>query len=1193
VWLLSLACVVLISAAFFISRRTSSSNSNTASITRARLSDAVSIQAAHLGNPRITLSGGREVIAPYSGPSELAELLERNQARSLSLCSADLDEDGVPDLISGYAGPNCGILTLLRGNIDSVYPNAPEAYHRRAEGTSSDAPFLSPAFVFGVPEPADFTGAGDFDGDGPWDVVTAARGSNKLYLMSGDGNGGLRETKRIDLPGGVTAMAVGEIDRRDGLVDVVVGVSGAQGAKVLVFEGPDGAFRAKPETFDLRSNATALALGQFDEGYEMDLAIAAGRELMILHGRDRRLSLDQRRQKEVPDALIASRAFPSAILSVALGDFAGNGHSSVALLFADGTLRLINEERDRKNRSITQSSSALIARGSWSKSSRLVCARVSSLTLDNVVVVDPQFRGVEILSVNDGRSDQRSPGVPAKLSCCASSMMLDSDIEASALLPMRLDPDALSDLVVLRGANARAVVLTSKSSEIVPQATFTVINTNDEGPGSLRQAILDANSKAGADTTSFNIPGSGIKTITLLSPLPVVTESLMIDGTTQPGFAGSPVIALRRGAQGSTLKITGGKSTVRGLDICSVTNGFREQSPADATDIEITSAGSNRIEGNVISEAGMRITSSNNIVGGTARGAGNSFSTNGNHNGLFLIGQTATDNQVQGNSFVVNPNSCAPNHTCPIGVAILTGNASNNIIGGTTPQAGNVISGSPILMLSGSGNLIQGNFIGIDVTGTLASNNNFGIGIDGETSDTIGGTTPQARNVISGNSGFGIGINSDGITVTGHLIQGNYIGTDVTGTKPVGNREGISLAFARGITIGGAIAGARNIISANRANGIEIIGFPLSFPISCGPLGIMPLPNSDFEIQGNYIGTDVTGTQPLGNGGDGIRIGLKAFSHDIRANRIAFNGRSGVSIPEPDFPGADDLPAFRVRIVDNSIFSNTVLGIDLGADGVTANDSSDVDEGANLRQNFPELLSSGSVNAAPAATGSISPAALTTVRGSFNSVPNSTFTLQFFLGSGCTASGQQFVGAIPIPLQPTQQVTTDNNGNAMVTFTFEFPGGMSSGFVNSTATDAVGNTSEFSACIAVENPNALRITGACKSGKQLIVNGSGFVDGAKVVINGDVEKKTLFVSSNQVRSIRWAACLYGSLRPMQTFIVNWLVDFFFGTHKSALVRLVIHLPRQLRALEAGCGWNRPEEINCNRRSPARIQSDSS
>jgi hypothetical protein len=83
-----------------------------------------------------------------------------------------------------------------------------------------------------VPEAADFIGAGDFDGDGHWDVVVAARGVSNLTLMSGDGKGGLRQTRRIDLHGGMTAMAVGEINRSDGLNDVVVGVSGEQGAKV-------------------------------------------------------------------------------------------------------------------------------------------------------------------------------------------------------------------------------------------------------------------------------------------------------------------------------------------------------------------------------------------------------------------------------------------------------------------------------------------------------------------------------------------------------------------------------------------------------------------------------------------------------------------------------------------------------------------------------------------------------------------------------------------------------------------------------------------------------------------------------------------------------------------------------------------------------------------------------------------------
>src|SRR6185369_9238535 len=106
----------------------------------------------------------------------------------------------------------------------------------------------------------DFVGAGDFDGDSHWDVVAARRGGNKLYLLSGDGQGGLVDSRAISLQGGVTAMVVGEINRSDGLDDIVVGVSGESGAKVLVYEGPEGALRAKPEVLRLPTEATSLAL---------------------------------------------------------------------------------------------------------------------------------------------------------------------------------------------------------------------------------------------------------------------------------------------------------------------------------------------------------------------------------------------------------------------------------------------------------------------------------------------------------------------------------------------------------------------------------------------------------------------------------------------------------------------------------------------------------------------------------------------------------------------------------------------------------------------------------------------------------------------------------------------------------------------------------------------------------------------
>jgi hypothetical protein len=153
---------------------------------KARLSEQVSVHAAGTGNPWISLGDGREVLTDYSGPEEVCQALERNEAKPLSVCSADYDEDGVADLISRYGGlGGGGIITLLRGNVNSIYPNSVGAKKRKEEGAFTEAPFLSPANVYDVPEAANFIGGGDFDADGHRDVVVARRGGTKLYLMPG------------------------------------------------------------------------------------------------------------------------------------------------------------------------------------------------------------------------------------------------------------------------------------------------------------------------------------------------------------------------------------------------------------------------------------------------------------------------------------------------------------------------------------------------------------------------------------------------------------------------------------------------------------------------------------------------------------------------------------------------------------------------------------------------------------------------------------------------------------------------------------------------------------------------------------------------------------------------------------------------------------------------------------------------
>jgi hypothetical protein len=355
----------------------------------AGVSDRITVHAAGRGNPWINLRDGVDLPIAYTGAAELKQVLEQNLAHPLSLASGDFDEDGVPDLVSGYRGLDGGILSLHRGNIDSIYPNSPEAQQRKATGQFTDLPFLSPAQVFEVPDAPDFLGTGDFDADGHWDVVAAVRGSDSLYLLPGNGRGGFDPAKQIELPGTVTALVTGEINRRDGLDDVVAGIVGLDGPQLLVFEGPEGALGGKPEAFALPGEATALALGHLDGDYMVDLAVAAGSELLIVHGRDRKLSLDEIRRAEVPPATIDQRSFPFAIASVALGDFVWDQdhRTDIALLSEDGTVHYLR--RGNEVTAVWQEISTVTVSGSpihrvTGSPLLLVRAHVSSLPTDDL-----------------------------------------------------------------------------------------------------------------------------------------------------------------------------------------------------------------------------------------------------------------------------------------------------------------------------------------------------------------------------------------------------------------------------------------------------------------------------------------------------------------------------------------------------------------------------------------------------------------------------------------------------------------------------------------------------------------------------------------------------------------------------------------------------------------------------------------
>ena len=499
---------------------------------------------------------------------------------------------------------------------------------------------------------------------------------------------------------------------------------------------------------------------------------------------------------------------------------------------------------------------------------------------------------------------------------------------------------------------------------VAQAATFTVNSTGDTGDFStgdgicsdgtgictLRAAIEEANAIAGADSIAFDIPTTDIgyasSTDSFLiqpsSALPTITSPVTIDGYTQPGASantngpglGSNAV-LKIELDGSTagsfitgLKITAGSSVVRGLAI----NRF------DANGIEMSENGGNLIEGSFI---GVDITGtislgndshgvlvqdvSNNTFGGTTEVARNVISGN-NFAGIALNGMDASGNIVQGN-FVgtdLNGTIALPNRGG--GVSIL--DSPDNILGGTEPGAGNLLSGNDqngvtIYNVNATGNLMQGNLIGTDLTGTVGLGNGlYGVIIEDAPGNTIGGTTEAARNIISGNDSSGIVLLSR--SAFENTVQGNFVGTDITGTFAIPNAtHSIIIDDAPRNLIGGLTAGARNIISGNAEGGVVIGGLDATGNI----------------VQGNFIGTDVTGTVALGNDLSGVAI--QDASDNIiggtaaARNIISGNGRSGVIIFGIDSTN---------NIVQGNFIGTDVTGaIAMGndTDGVVMLDASD------------------------------------------------------------------------------------------------------------------------------------------------------------------------------------------------------------------------------------------------------------
>lgn len=546
----------------------------------------------------------------------------------------------------------------------------------------------------------------------------------------------------------------------------------------------------------------------------------------------------------------------------------------------------------------------------------------------------------------------------------------------------------------------------------------------------LRAAIDQANATAGRDTIAFSIPAADTPLIEPASPLPDVTDHVVLDASTQPVF--HRIELSGRGLPWNTisplvagLTITAGDSVVRGF----VIHDWRRFGLA------LSGNGSNRVEGN-------------------------------------FIGTDATGRTVGGNG--VNPLSMGQSLDYPTG-GIWIHDSPGNTIGGWQPSARNIISGNyaswPVSQTSGevwdnvpltgvwiqgsasTGNVVQGNYIGPGVSGgplvglddEPAWSQGDGVVIDNAPHNTIGGTTAATANVISGNSGNGIHITGAGSV--GNVVQGNLIGPSADGSHGVANGHGVHLDEAPGNTIGGMTSDRRNVISGNRW-GLYLEGSGTSGNV----------------VQGNLIGVAPDGVTALGNASEGILFISGASGNTIggtesgAGNVIAHSGDDYSLFPIAEGRGTgifvgDD--SHGNALLGNSIHDNRRLGIDLEPGGVNL-----VDAGgsANQGQDAPEL----------SAAWRASSETLRIQGTAWNGSGANPHRLEFFVSSTCDPTGRgegkAFVGYLPVSL---------SFGTATFDGTWTHVGGLPADivagrFVTATITDANGNSSEFSRCLPLQ-----------------------------------------------------------------------------------------------------------------------------
>jgi uncharacterized repeat protein (TIGR01451 family) len=762
--------------------------------------------------PKIWLGDSQLLTVNPQGASGMSSPLTSGQAQPLSMISADLDGDGIADLVVGYSTPNGGTIAVYRGNLDAFAPQSDASFQAIGRG-EFPSPFLPNAQTFSVPVSPAFLATGDFTGQGRVDLALAAKGGSTIYLFVNDGKGGFTPGATISLPGGVTGLAAGFLGKSQPFADLVVGVSSKSQTFIAVYAGSAKGL-APLSAFTLQSSATGITFGDFGD-IGPDVAFLSGGQVVLLHSSSLQL--------ETLSLGVNVQAF-------ALGSFVSDRMPGlqIALLDAGGNVQIVaHNEFDPRSFTLDELKTIrtaringlpnpfvpdkFVAKNGWrivesipgvttigtGQSPVFFRTRISSTAPDDLMVLNGVTGQMSVVSHPDVGAGATN-FIPAQVSTRPYSGSPVAGISA------RVNIDGRPGVLVVHAGETGPRVLSP-----LPDPTFTVNRTDDPVPPtdlttvcngvandcSLREAILKANSIAGTDT--INVP---LGTYTLTLPRVAgdftgrhgtleVTDSVNIIGAVDG--SGNPTTIVQAGTDSTTAvdKVFSFNQDISAFTTATVAisnlviqNGVNRGNAAGLQDgfggaFDFDTGGTNSATATATLTATNCIIQNNQTTDGYGGGIA-TFNTNGGSGTATL-----TNSTIQGNNSVIAGSAPAGSGNGggwyiaqPSTATLNTVTVHNN----TAVQTRGVKGQGGGLWIVGSAAHTRTTIHNSTFSGNQAAGD--GGGIYSTAGITIDGTSFITNNTAGGDGG-GLWYNTigetatlSGLTITGNSAAGGVIG---------------------------------------------------------------------------------------------------------------------------------------------------------------------------------------------------------------------------------------------------------------------------------------------------------------------------------------------------------------------------------------------------------------------------------